>query len=445
MTISEANLQSQWAAWIDLIETGRVYLDDTMLTLLAAIDTELANGGDYTVRGLTAASADYRASAATLISPARVIEALEPILFEYNKLITDDATAGDGFGGYRDLAQIMRALYEHFVNNSLTVESRNITYDTATPGGANVGNGTIRRLTVDENGFDLEACTAPEKKRWRCRSDASTGVQQEAEVFEVLGATQAPDDLNREGFGSGISIRTFLTSKHAGGGGGGSLLRNGSFSTFTDHATTPTLNGWVINSGGATFDAETTIVYRDAPGITTSQSLKQTAAFEIEQLASSFRNTQLDQDTPYFYRVMVYKVSGATGNITLTWGSKSQVFTLGAMTNDAWNECVIDFDADCWFRSFNKKDLSVKITGDTISGTFYLDDAILAEWDQVDGTYWITCPNAAVHVPWQVDDYFEFDDSGGLPETAKIQYYLWLTGLGYLPSTTGTPTFTEPT
>lgn len=444
MTIAEADLQAQWADWIDLIETTRVYLDDTMLTLFAQIEDELQHGGDYTVRGLTSAMEDYRAAAGSLIDPARVIEGLEPIIFEYGKLITDDATAGQGFGGYNSLPQIMRALYEYFVDNSLTVESRNITYDTATAGGANVGNGTVRRLTVDENGFNMEACTV-EKKRWRCRSDASTGVQREAEVFEVMGEQQAPDFFNREGFGSGTSIRTFITSKHAGGGSGGSLLRNGSFSTFTDHATSPTLTGWVINSGGATFDAETTIVYRDAPGVSTSQSLKQTAAFDIEQFATSFRNTQLDQDTPYCFRVMVYKVTGATGNITLEWGSKSQVFTLGAMTNDAWNECIIDLDADCWFRNFNEPSLSVSIIGDTISGTFYLDDALFFAMDQIDGTYWFSAPNAATHASFQVDDYFEFDDSGGLPETAKIQYYLWLTGLGYLPSTTGTPTFTEPT
>ena len=62
----------------------------------------------------------------------------------------------------------------------------------------------------------------------------------------------------------------------------------------------------------------------------------------------------------------------------------------------------------------------------------------------VDGTYWAIRGNAATHTPWLVDDQLAITDTGGAPATAKIQYWLWRTGLGYLPSTTGTPTFSDP-
>jgi hypothetical protein len=86
---------------------------------------------------------------------------------------------------YSNAADIMITLRERFDANTLSVESRAITYDTsATAGAGNVGNGVCSRLTVDEFGYNLEACTV-EKKTLRCRADQNSGAKEFAEEFET--------------------------------------------------------------------------------------------------------------------------------------------------------------------------------------------------------------------------------------------------------------------
>jgi hypothetical protein len=78
------------------------------------------------------------------------------------------------------------------------------------------------------------------------------------------------------------------------------------------------------------------------------------------------------------------------------------------------------------------------------SGYLLIDDAIFAPLDQIDGTYWFLRATASTHTPWLVDDILSFTDTGGAPATGQIQWWLWVSGFGYLPSTTGTPSFTDP-
>jgi len=68
---------------------------------------------------------------------------------------------------------------------------------------------------------------------------------------------------------------------------------------------------------------------------------------------------------------------------------------------------------------------------------------IFAPWDLIDGTYWCLRGNAATHTAWAVDDTLTVTDAGGAPGTGKIQWWLFVSGFGYLPSS-GSPTFTDP-
>ena len=55
----------------------------------------------------------------------------------------------------------------------------------------------------------------------------------------------------------------------------------------------------------------------------------------------------------------------------------------------------------------------------------------------------VKLPESITPVAWALDDTLEFTDTGGAAATAKIQYWLWVAGLGYLP-TDASPTFTDP-
>ncbi len=69
---------------------------------------------------------------------------------------------------------------------------------------------------------------------------------------------------------------------------------------------------------------------------------------------------------------------------------------------------------------------------------------IFCPYDLVDGTYWVLRPTATTYAAWLVDDTLVFTDSESSPQDAgKIQYWLFRSGLGYLP-TDASPTFTDP-
>jgi len=123
-------------------------------------------------------------------------------------------------------------------------------------------------------------------------------------------------------------------------------------------------------------------------------------------------------------------------------GSNSKAVALSAQTG--WNELILDFDENLWFRNFNEDPMDVEIElASNTTGYVLVDDAIFAPLDLIDGTYWFLRGNNTSHTSWLVDDVFEFTDTGGAPATGKLQWWLYVAGLGYLPSS-GTPTLADP-
>lgn len=174
-TPTETEIQAQWADVVDILETFRAHVDGTQLGSGGKFDALIQSlEGEFTP-SLTTELARIRSLFSSVIDPSSAQSMLSLILSDYGNLISTDTT--DGFGGtYEDTGQLMRALYEWFIANSLTVESRAMVYDTtATLGASNVGDGAISRLTVDENNYALEACHA-ETKKFRCRRDQNSGV-----------------------------------------------------------------------------------------------------------------------------------------------------------------------------------------------------------------------------------------------------------------------------
>ena len=445
---TEAEVQTQWRNVVDILETMRNHADGTMAPAGGLFDTlQQSLEGQYTPDGLASATANMRALYAAMIAPSTVLGWLSPLLFEYGGILAAHATLGFG-SGYRNVGELFSAIYEWFVANSLTVQSRAITYDTtATAGGSNVGNGAVSRLTVDENAFNLEACTV-EKKVLRCRQDQNTGTKEEAEEFECFGSQESQDSLLRAAFGSGEAARTFMTSHHAGSGRGGSLLTNSSFSTF-DSTATPKFSAWTETAGGAQLAQDTTNFYRSNPGGGTDASLRINGGggtVTITQPLTAMRVRRLDPNTPYFLRVMVNPTVGTAsgGTFTIRMGSQEVDLTVASMSA-GWQELLIPIGVANWPRVFNADPLTVEIewTSST-SGFLLVDDVLFAPFDLWDGTWWFLRANAASPTPWLVDDTLLFTDTGGAPATGQIQWWLYVAGLGYLPSTTGTPTFADP-
>lgn len=447
MALTEAELQSQWKNAVYVLELVRALTDDSITPSGGAIDVLVGSlEGQFTPTDLPIAMRSLRAQLSNAISPTMANAVLQPILYDYAGILSADAT--DGFGAaYRTPGDIFRALYDWFVDNSLTVESRAITYDTtATAGGSNVGNGALSRLTVDANSFNLEACHV-EKKQFKCRADQNTGAEKQAEVFEAIGTAASPDSCLRAAYGSGDSARASIVSRHAGSGNGGSLLNNSSFSTYSASAT-PKFSGWTETAGGAQVSQDTTNYYRSFPNATVDGSLKITGGggtVTLTQTLANSRIRKIDPNTPYLLRVMLNKTIGTAvgGTVTIRMGATTKSVTIAAMSAN-WTELVLDFDSGCWPKNFNQADFSVQIEwSSSTSGYLLVDDVIFCPWDLIDGTWWNIRGNAATHTPWLLNDILTVTDTGGAPATGKVQWWLFVAGLGYLPSS-GTPTFADP-
>lgn len=449
-TPTEAEVQTQLKAVVGSLESFRSHVDGTQAGAGGKWDTLLqALEGDYTPAELAQWVNTFRAQCSTLLSPSFAASALLPLLQEYAGVIDRAASGTQGFGtGKRTPGELFRAVYDWCVATGVYVTTRAITYDTsATAGGSNVGNGAISRLTVDENGFDLEACTV-EKKLFKCVSDQNSGAQATAEVFECIGEAASFDSVSRASFGSGTGANVTIFSHHAGNQRGGSLLTNSSFSTF-DSTATPKFAGWTLASGAAgDITQDTTNYYRTFPGASVDASLKMTwgsATITLAQSLDDMRVRKLDPDVPYVLRAMVNKSIGSAsgGTLTLRLGATEIDVALSGLSS-GWNEVILAFDEGLWFRNFNEADLAVEIEWATgTSGYLLVDDVILCPMDYIDGTYWFLRGNAASPVNWLVDDILQFTDTGGAPATGKIQWWLWVAGFGYLPNS-GSSQITDP-
>ena len=450
-TPSEASIQTQWRNAVDVLETLRNFADGTMAAENGPLDALLTSlDGDYTPVELSNFAQRIRGGLSELLSSGVANQMIVPILFEYGRHISQAGTGIDSANAnLRNPVELFRAIYDYFAAQStpITVQSRNITYDTAAAGSSNAAVGlSLSRLTVDENNYRLEACTA-EHKIFKCEADAQTGTRAGAEVFEVSGEQAAYDNLLRASFGSGETTRTTVVVKHAGTGQGGSLLNNSSFSDFSSTATNK-FSSWTTVSGSANLSQESTITYVTPPG-GTAFSLKMAGsgtATEVKQPLTDMRVRRLDADSPYFLRIMYYpEDSGGTANGTLELhlGSQSVTVTNSGWTAGQWNELVMPIGQNCWTRNFNQADLDINIKWNGTTGNMYVDDAVFCPWSLIDGTYYALRHNGTTVTHARVEDGFHLTDTY-TAGTGKIQYFCFLAGLGYLPSTTGTPEFTDP-
>jgi len=440
-TPTEAEIQTQWKNAVNMLESIRNYADGTLANGGGLLDLVEQNvEGEYLPVYLPQVTRQARAAFSSLLDPQVARSIMEPVLYEYAPLLSSGLGAN-----YSTPQQLARALYEFYVAGSKTIKSRTITFGSASAGGSNVGNYSVSRLTVDENNFPLEACTV-ETKVLRCRQDRNTGVVQHAEAFEVLGAPRSQDNLLRASFGSGDTRNTII-AMHAGSSTGGSLLNNSTFSSYSA-SSSPKFSSWTETAGGASLSQDTTNFYRGAPGTATDASLKITGGggtVTITQTLDQMRVQSLDFTRPYLLRVMLNKTIGTAsgGTVTITCGSQSTNVTIAAL-GSGWQELLLPIGQNLWPKRFNQNGFAVSISwASSTSGFLLVDDVIFAPWTLVDGTYWSVRPTGTTVTNCLVDDRYTVTDTGGAPATAKLQYYLWLSGLGYLPSS-GTPTIADP-
>lgn len=423
-----AECQAQIKRLCYLLHLVRDRAEITSTTLATQIDTiQQAVEGDFTADELDAVEA-FRSRYASLMTSEVVSSLLTPELLHIAKVRSWPDT---------DPVAILSRLYEYMDANSLSVNSRNITFGSVTAGGSNVGNGTINRLTKDENDFPIEATTV-EVKTFECRQDANTQTEKGEEVFEVRGTAANKDGLETAGSGVLGTLRAMSCRDTA------QILQNPSFTTYTGTTSVPTtIAGWTpitTPSSYANLEIDTTNYYRLYPGETTGASLKIKTTTDGVSQALSVLGSKLSPVKPYYAQIAWNRSVGSfSGTLRLSVGATT--VSVVAAAQSGWQVLRLALDQGLWARNFNEADLDIKIeiTAFT-SGYVLVDDLILVPMEQIDGC-WYTIVGGST--PFLRNDTFTFTDSGGTD--AIIQYWLWR-GYGmYLPSNNaGSETWTDP-
>lgn len=424
---------------VAVFEHAREYVDDTLVGAGNDIDqlVQLLEGSRVYVE-LPNALAAFRSSAQGLISRDRARALLAPIIFEYARLLPVGS-------GRTTLPELMQAIREHWRSPAQSIATRSITYAAPAAGPGNVGNVSLERLNVDEDGNPYSDATI-ETKTFRCVADQNSGARKWAERWSLEGEEASYDwaEMGRKGTGNqGLVLET------AHGGSGPNYLRNGTFAEFSA-AGTPKFSGWQEISGGGLITEDTANTYRQLPGESTARALRMTPSgstvIELRQPLEFFRTQTFLRFVPIYARVMVNRSLGAAtgGSLTLTFGAQSITVNIGDLPT-GWTEVRLPIGANLYRKAWNADPLYFGIRWNPSSSTGYLlwDEATLVPWIQADATWWLPIMRAEAPVASLAEDILTAANTGGAPGTGKIAYALKIAGLGHLP-TSGTPTLADP-
>lgn len=428
--LSFANASTLHSKAIDVLEdlenalvSNNPCLDDNADTL------EAANLGENQV-ALAAAIQGYRGAAASLLTPAAVRAFLLPVLQDWC------VTIGAPEGKNADYDTAIWRIREYFVANSKSVNSRGMTYG-ATSSVTGTGTGTIRQLTVDDEGFNLEAGHA-ETKTFTCIADQSN-VEKHHEVFQAKGAVPFRDALDVTGSGivSQLVCATtrnsakYISNPSFNQYGGTTAPSAGSEQTIT---AVTSITGWTADSTTSCkislgpSDAS----YRDLVGEPSASRL--CVKFEdnryIQQQLNENQNPLFRVKRPVFLQVAVYRGSSCDGTLTITFGATTRAVTMSTLSDGAWNVVTLTLNKGLYPRNFRSNNALLKFAlASRTTGHLYLDDIVMEEMTFIDGTYWIAVGGAT---PFVYGDYMTAAYSDGT--RAKRSYWTFFrAGVGQNP------------
>ena len=419
---TQAEVETQISNVVRILDNFRIYAGVTGSTnFLDNLDTFTQSLETSYAAEATAAMQGFRSSLVSAINGGGGM--IAPLLSQMAQVIDCPETGTQ---------EIITRLYDYMVDNSQAVTSRGFTYGSVTMGGGNVGTGTIKRLTTDADGYDIENAT-PEVKVANCIRDAHSGAIRNEEVFQFLGSDANRDNLLISGSGA-VSTINAVSARN-------SLPGNPSWTLYSGTTSVPTaLSDWTVGSNIANFEIDTTNYYRDDPGDGgTPASLKIKADDSVTQ-AWTVRNITLRPNTPYYCAVAYNRQVGAgDGTLTLTCGDQTASVVLSAQTG--WNLLEITQGVKSWLKTMNATTPVMKVElASRTTGSVLVDDLIFAPYVAFDGLWYLPLGGAT---PFLRDDTGTWTDSA---TEAILQRWFWQALGRYLPHATGgSVTWADPT
>lgn len=361
-------------------------------------DVEQGIEGDYAANVLQAGTA-IKSGTGGVIQQHRAL--LDPLWLTLGKVKNYPETTPE---------PIIARYYEDFVDGSDSVNSREFTFGSVTQGGSNIGNGTINRLTVDENNFEIENAT-PDTKTMECTRDEHTGSDEHEEAFEIHGQHADRHGIVVSGSGRVDEIRgkSARTSQD--------FLENPSFDTLDGTVGSPTtIPGWDVTTIG-NFELDPANYYRDHSGGGTPRALKLTADDGVSQNLNN-TNVDINPGVPMYLQFAWNRSIGASDacTLTLTLGSQTEAI---AVAGDEWGWQIgrLAIGQKNWHKTWNKEDptVAIDLTG-LASGSILIDDVVFVPYDFFDGLWYAAVGGST---PWLRKDKFTVGDS--IASDAKLQ------------------------
>lgn len=340
-----------------------------------------------------------------------------------------------------DVRMLLRDINSYMLTNSLSVAKREVTF-ASEPAASD--NGIMDRLTVDEWGVTIEAGlhnqtldVQVQEVATRYKHTVRVRPRQSGiDLFNLLGPSGYVD----------------LTAANDAYSGNGGLVNNPTLTganTTTDEAAVTSLNGWTLSSpsGSPTHVWDTGIAYRGLTGSHKMYGNGTTRRFSQPLLVK-----QEHLYTPRNYMLAVYKTGTPVGNITVTWGGKSQVFTMGGLSA-GWNYLRLDRDRDLWPSQFASSDAALQIDFEFTSGSDSSNYINLAgvfgqNFTRFDGPWYaVWSRNGVATALGSVGSFADTMTTAGKNQTALYLAYNGLPGardFAYLRSS-GSPTLADYT
>lgn len=317
-------------------------------------------------------------------------------------------------------------VHRYLHDQSQTFNDRNWTRGSASAGGGNVGTGTLSRLTVDWEAYNLQGGHV-ETKTWECVEDQNLGRFKGAELWRVAGEDASKDNLDYQGSG----LVAYVVGKHSGSGPGASVLQNSSWDATFVGTGTDKIPGWTIGGTASKVTAGTS-GFRTAPGASSQGTLvfdnDGAATNEVTQALSLRRINALGERVPWMLQVAYKKSNGAaTGSLVLKMGNKSTTLDLSTIADTDWHVLKFTIDKNVYYRNWKEDapDIEVEVTN-LSAGTLTLDDLIFAPWDLIDGTWWWMTGGATAFLQ---RDSFTAADSGPTAATSEMMYFFARSGV----------------
>lgn len=331
--------------------------------------------------------------------------------------------------------------------SKLTVASRVRTYNSFAAASGNIGTVDVLRVTSDWNENSLEGVD-PDKLTLIVDRAEGEGAQRYRSDYRLYGRPRPKDRLleTNRGAGEGGPIKGLI---------GSPLLADPSFSTIlpaTDNTQITDLGAWSASSltglktsMGDGVNDEGNEIYRAAHGDPSPKAIDFTTSNTIYQL---LRN-RIDASAPWVCQLAYLPENSAAGVIYMRVRVYTNPSSPGpvlwvksvAISGSSWALLRMALDFTAWSRNWAVgQDLALEIHVQLTAGNVVIDDVTFDKMTQAPDGTWV-CAIERIARPRKNDKWTVTDTENG----AIVQRHLGRAYRKSLPSTSGTPTVTEPT